>query len=63
MSWHKELEDSGYTAGLSGQRMEEASRWSEVWDTRGTNDPAWLISGWIAGNAMRRFREEMATQP
>ncbi len=52
------LEDSGYEAGLAGKRLEDSTLWSQAWAFPSMNYPAYVMSGWVAGRAMRRIKEE-----
>lgn len=58
------LEEGGFDAGLAGKRLEESATWSAAWNGGpGTNDPARVIAGWVAGRALRRIIEELANGP
>ena len=54
----KEFEDSGFEAGIAGKPLEESRLWSQAWDSRGTNLPAHVIAGWVAGRAIWRLKQE-----
>lgn len=56
------FEESGYEAGINGKRLEESSLWAEAWRMSGKNPSALVIAGWIAGRAVRRFRQETGGQ-
>ncbi len=52
------FEESGYLAGFSGKRLEDASLWSDAWNATGQNLVAWVIAGWVAGRATARIKQE-----
>lgn len=56
------LEEGGFEAGLAGKRLEDSVTWSAAWaGAPGSNDPVRVIAGWVAGRALRRVREELAS--
>jgi ribosome modulation factor len=60
--------EDGFQAGLRGLELEECPLWGAAWGpVKGTNAPAYLIAGWIAGNAMwlhaKKLSEEELNPP
>jgi ribosome modulation factor len=64
----EKMREDGYQAGLRGLELEECPLWGAAWGpVKGTNAPAYLIAGWIAGNAMwlhaKKLSDEEGTSP
>jgi ribosome modulation factor len=57
----EKMREDGYQAGLRGLELEECPLWGKAWGpVKGTNAPAYLIAGWIAGNAMWLHAKKLA---
>jgi hypothetical protein len=62
------MREDGFNAGLRGLELEQCPLWGAAWGpVKGTNAPAYLIAGWIAGNAMwlhaKKLSEEELNPP
>lgn len=57
--WWQYLEDAGYTAGLAGRDVHQSEGWGDAWSCPGQNHPMYIIAGWVAGRAVRRFDAEI----